>query len=137
MTSWLVPELIDARFAVCAGSSVRSSIPSHSVRASCVVTTLLPPHAFRSSRCREHVCRLLPSHPSPSITTTIRSPATMSISVGGGELDHGQSFSVSELLYAAKKMLQGTALGKGCVRRSPHPYLLCETFPTTGRDREC
>ena len=37
---------------------------------------------------------------------SFRTPITMSISVGGGEPYPGRSFSIAQLLYAAKRKLQ-------------------------------
>jgi hypothetical protein len=44
-------------------------------------------------------------------TERSRTPTMLSISVGGGESYPGRSFSISQLLYAAKQKLQGTPLG--------------------------
>jgi len=45
------------------------------------------------------------------------SSVNMSISVGGGESYPGRSFSVSQLLYAAKKKLEGSTLAGRCVHK--------------------
>lgn len=45
---------------------------------------------------------------------SFRAPITMSASVGNGESYPGRSFTVSQLVYAAKRKLQGTMFAGRC-----------------------
>ena len=53
-------------------------------------------------------------------SSIFRTPVTMSISVGAGESYPGRSFSVSQLLHAAKRKLQGTTFTGRCVYSLRH-----------------
>ena len=66
---------------------------------------------------------------------SFRTPITMSISVGAGESYPGRSFSISQLLHAAKRKLQGTTFaGRYAYNSQPRmmPKRLLKTLSPAG-----
>ena len=93
-------------------SSVSTSFSRRSlylVHCNCLIDIA---HTFHSGGKSDH--SWLSNHQSRHGALTVclsRAPTMLSISVGGGESYPGRSFSISQLLYAAKQKLRGTPLG--------------------------
>ena len=82
------------------------------------------------------LCRIskfvTPTH--KAVTIVLLLTTMTSISVGGGEFYPGRSFSISQLLYAAKRKIQSTTSNGRCAGTASSTCQIFETQILQGHD---